>query len=606
MFDPSPDTPAPDNQAQQPPPPTPAPTSFLQAMEELNRQYPPSQPTAGPSGQSNAAGGANAPRRPMPPNYVQSAPARPANPTPTPQQYMEVASKVTAHHMKGWEPHRMAPEEYQHFRQLTQKQIQRVRELEALREQQLPNPELRTEQELFIRRVEYRVYFPRTFRINDLPTEIMDNIFRYIVWTSGDQVTSVRWRMWLTWVCQHWRSIALADTTLWNAIWFRDPPNYERSLLFFERAGNSAIDIRIDDTKERPMTLQDMSKLVDKLFVKLSNIRLLVIVVQDWDPALVVLNGLRRVATENLPMIMERFELHRDGSPYVQVGTGYQPEVYARPIPLFGGASVPTFNYLSLNGIHIDWKNSVLRNLTTLDMRRMPLERAPNLAGFRSLLQNCPLLKKLIMDGAGPKWVQDPASGRLPPVLLPELKVLVLGDFSMTYGCFLFSHLAVPKVIDLTLINLFGDDFSPFFDLMRNSMPLVKILTIFTAKWLASMPQVTYLRLGNVEKPFLDLFVSDDKFRRLTANSPTPKKIVCPKIAYLEYQNIDTPLVAEWLMARKRINVPLKKVYLPPSMAATFNREKFMLLVSTLDRGGNVQVLLPNNKPPEEEALAAS
>src|SRR6202030_2282743 len=90
-------------------------------------------------------------------------------------------------------------------------------------------------------RVKRDMVYWRIFRINELPTEILANIFRYVVWSSPKPHVGVKFRLWITWVCRHWRRIAISDFTLWNAIWIRDVPPHEQSLTWFERAGTAPL-----------------------------------------------------------------------------------------------------------------------------------------------------------------------------------------------------------------------------------------------------------------------------------------------------------------------------------------------------------------------------
>ena len=79
------------------------------------------------------------------------------------------------------------------------------------------------------------------------------------------------------------------------------------------------MDVRFSDTNEDPLTLQTAIELIDRVFVNLSNIRMIIAVFVNWDPAMYLVHALGRVATSQIPMILERLELHRSGAVYVQV-----------------------------------------------------------------------------------------------------------------------------------------------------------------------------------------------------------------------------------------------------------------------------------------------
>jgi len=183
---------------------------------------------------------------------------------------------------------------------------------------------------------------------------------------------------------------------------FETSPPFERSLAWFHRAAVAPLDIRINDQEKYHYNDKDMEALLTKLFTKISNIRILIVVVKDWEPILVVLDKLRSASRSGIPLVIERFELHRTGSPYIQLGEGFQPSSFLLPIALFGGVQAPLLRYLSLNGVHVDWRCSPLANLTTIDIRRIPLERSPGILEVSRSSQNFSCITEACMDGCRP------------------------------------------------------------------------------------------------------------------------------------------------------------------------------------------------------------
>ncbi|KAH7916440.1 hypothetical protein BJ138DRAFT_1052779 [Hygrophoropsis aurantiaca] len=424
----------------------------------------------------------------------------------------------------------------------------------------------------------------RLFRINDLPPEILVNIFRYVVWSTSNPTDGVHYRLWLTWICQRWRALMIGDLTLWNAIWFRDRPPYERSLAWLNRAGTAPLDLRINEQDEKwtkgdtghRFTGEQMSDLLDKVFVKLSQIRMLVVIVDNWPPALVVLHKLQEAGRAGIPINMDRFEIHRSGRPYVWIGPGYMPDSHRNPTVLFGGR-ITSLNYLCLNGIHIDWNNSPVRNLTNLDLRRMPLDVSPTLARFQEILRNCPMLFKLALDGAGPA-PEEKQPGHIPVDLL-HLKILVLGDFSLMYALYVLMQLNAPNVRDFTVMNMTGEDYTPLLSALTSRFKEVRLLTIYTVelgitpqakrvlvRWLNSMPNISYLRIAAVMPHVLDALLADPRQHGLAiqaapAPGATTRQIVCPNFKILEFQSVPTPSIIALAQARKQLDVPLSKIY---------------------------------------------
>ncbi|KAF8899034.1 hypothetical protein BD779DRAFT_1431539 [Infundibulicybe gibba] len=503
-------------------------------------------------------------------------------------------STIVAHQVRSflnaWVPHPLTRHEIAEIRLDCLKRRREIDNIQAARARIHPVTNLNLDTRLFLARSQYEIAYCRIFRFNDLPTEIINNIYRYVVWSAPHPHAGIISRLWITWTCKRWRTIATQDSTLWNAIWFRDRHPFNRSFAWLDRAGTAPLDIRINDKEGHKFTGSEMEELLDRLFTKVSHIRMLIVIIEDWEPVLTVLDKLRAVATSGVPLTIERFELHRTGSPYVQPGRGYKPSSFRQPMPLFGGAHAPTLKYFSVNGVYIDWHKSTLTNLTTIDIRRIPLERSPGILRFRDLLSSSPSLYKLCLDGAGPQWQPDDAHG-LTPVELPNLKVLVVADFSLHYGFYLFSHISAPKVVDLTLMNFVGEDYSPLFALITPKFPAVKLLTVYSiepsttprgvfvmVKWLESMPLLRYLRIANIKKSFLELFLynaqqmslhlSATQLYHAGIDGDPDTHPLCPSLVTIECQAVSPDLLAAWGRVRRDIKAPLQKIYVSREMAS--------------------------------------
>jgi hypothetical protein len=527
------------------------------------------------------------------------------------QKYNDLVATIQSSVTRDWVPRPLSTREVDEYRLECARRRDTMRELELSLRQIAPARNPPIEQRLLITRIDYRFRFWRTFRLNDLPTEIITNIFRYVAWSSTDANAGIKWRLWLTWTCKHWRTIALQDPTMWNAIWFRDLPPFERSLAWFDRAGVAPLDIRINDQDDYQFNDKDMEALLTKLFTKISNIRILIIVVKEWEPVLVVLDKLRSASHSSAPLTIERFELHRTGSPYIQLGEGYQPSSFLLPFALFGGVQAPLLRYLSLNGVHVDWRHSPLANLTTIDIRRIPLERSPGIIEFRDLLRNSPALQKLCMDGAGPQW--QPEGDGLEAIELLELKILIVSDFSLQYASYVLSHISAPHVRDLTLMNLVGEDYTPVVAQITTRFADVRLLTVYSVelfdsahtnrilvKWLESMPQLTYLRIARVKQVFLDAFLRDhNTFELVTEQTSSLGQCLCPNISILECQAVDPKVIYSWGDRRRSIGASLKKIYITRDIASKITQEDQAML-NTL---GGLFVLELGGKAPEEDEI---
>ncbi len=88
----------------------------------------------------------------------------------------------------------------------------------------------------------------------------------------------------------------------------------------------------------------------------------------------------------------------------------------------------------------------------------MPPELGPSLERFGYMLESIPNLEKLTLGGAGPKAPMNSAARSYPPIFLPQLDSLVLGDldFLVTYAIFCAGIIHAPNVRDIILLDLGG------------------------------------------------------------------------------------------------------------------------------------------------------
>lgn len=531
-------------------------------------------------------------------------------------------------------PHVLSDVEIRDLRLDCQRRIRLINSLELKRAQIGPGRDQTIEERLAYERADLSIRYFRIFRINDLPTEILSNIFRYYVWAVDSPQEGILVRLHVTWVCKHWRTVAIADSTLWSAVWFRDRPPHNRSWAFLDRAGQTAIDIRINDNSSRPMTDQQMQAFMDRLIPKLPHLRMLIILLQEWEPVLTVLKKLSEASLRGIHIGLERFELHRLGKPFVWPGPAYQPTGHTRTLyPAFGGAQLPALRYISTNGVHFDWDNSVLKNLTTLDIRRIPIELSPTVERFRQMLRDSPRLEKLSFDGAGPN---TPAHyhNTQGAIHLPYLHTLVVANFTAYYAWQVFSHIDAPNVRDLTLMNFMGD-YTILYTRLTSRFPKVKIVTLYGITcpinpestkafigFLKAMPELLYLRMASLGIDVLQTFLYDadtlqlhprfvgavQEFFRMkplqASDLPLTKeevRFVAPKLTVLECEAMDADSLKKFVAARIIAGAPINKIYLVGSMP-NLTRDDLEKLASIT----KLHHMQPGARSPEEIAIQSS
>ncbi|EIW87025.1 hypothetical protein CONPUDRAFT_46237 [Coniophora puteana RWD-64-598 SS2] len=457
-----------------------------------------------------------------------------------------------------------------------------------------------------------QLYYQRLCRINELPIEILSNIFKFAFSSLEHPHETVVSRLALTWVCRRWRHVMLEDMAVWSSIWIRDAPPHERSLAWLDRAGTAPLDIRIDwkVRGDDELVTHRIEALLDQLFIKLSQIRTLIIILDNWPSALTTLQKLDVAGKSGQKITLERFELHRSGNPYVWIDT--QSQAWT-PNMLLGGQT-SALTYFCMNGIPIDWNRTPIYNLTTLDLRRLAMESLPSLKRFRQILLDCPRLYKLSLDGAGPALEVN--APRFDPIVLPHLEVLVLGNFSLYFASYVVPQFLAPNVRDLTLMNLSGENYSPLFDMMVSRFPKTRVLTLYgvdigrgispqrtLVRFLASMPQVGYLRIANLDPNFLDI-LSDDPSEimnpaELSSLFPGGNCILYPNLCVLEFQVMAIPDIIQFVRMRREMKVPIDKIYVSPIWCSNITAEECAVLSSE----AQVSVAPLGSRTLEEELL---
>ena len=478
-----------------------------------------------------------------------------------------------------------------------------------------------------------KVLLWRMFPINNLPVEIVANIFRFAVWSTINSAEGNLLRFRLTWVCRRWRHIAINDPTIWNTIWFKDIQfGYQRSNLYFDRAGTATLDLRIEDddesrlTPNQPMSGDDMNRILDILMTKSDQIRILVVVVELWPPILMLLNRLHQ-SSQRLRQL-ERIEIHRTGRPYRWDGPGYPLSEYQHALSLCGGQT-QRINHICMNGIHLDWDRSCLTYLTHLDLRRMPPDLGPSLERFRYMLESSPNLRKLSLDGAGPILPMNPSARPYPPVFLPRLESLTLGDFHVTYAIFCAGIIHAPNVREITILNLVGEDHAQLLKVLTGKFPELLILALFGVKirraaenarivmqWLLSIPKIKFMRIAAMETDLLDLFSIDGRFhisndipllpavevRQAIVTNGSPI-ILCPALEVVEVQKININSVVRFVSDRKKLEVPLRKLYIHHNSFRSMSPDETAILQKQNYEPNFVNVTVPMCLTPMEEYI---
>lgn len=475
--------------------------------------------------------------------------------------------------------------------------------------------------------------FWNCFTFNELPNEIITEIFRFIILSASDTNRITEHRLLLTSVCRFWRQLALDDNILWNTIYFEEDAPWLRSLTWFERAGGAPLDIRVDEPRMRPrkrivdgpqlptppsMTPEQMDFLLDVLFAKYDQLRIMIFVLDRWDTAQV---ALRRFSSDRVPEVLERFELHR-GSPIFRPGPHVwipEPHNAADVIqaPALCNGFTPKLTWLCLSGININWTQFSSPSLTTLDLRRIPQLACPSSEAFRKILAASPRLRRLSLSMAGPQ-LANPLG--FEPIPLPALRELLIGDCSVDYATTCLSQFTAPHLLNITMLNMTHIDFSSLLSWMTGRYPKVEVLAMYSVelhpnndakraivRWLESMPNLALIKLAQMQLPLVDALMEDPRqydeeaAKPDTEEKPEGPHIVAPRLLALHATHVQKDVIMQLVSRRKQLGAPFQKFYVPLPLNQTGITSK--MLDDIKETGADIRMIYNNCATDEEKEL---
>ncbi|KAJ7142382.1 hypothetical protein C8R44DRAFT_603402, partial [Mycena epipterygia] len=170
----------------------------------------------------------------------------------------------------------------------------------------------------------------------------------------------------LSHVCRRWRHVALGTGTLWTRLVLTFPTSaaqLTRTLAWLERSKTHTLDILLDlrdtewdwekDEAEHGFRAADMAAVLRLLLPTAPRWRALELLTDTWAPIHAFLRHTHTLAP-SLPRL-EKLHLARCNAYFATKGAVFQPAALGRPLPLFGGARVPSLREVTLTGVHVDW-----------------------------------------------------------------------------------------------------------------------------------------------------------------------------------------------------------------------------------------------------------
>jgi len=245
------------------------------------------------------------------------------------------------------------------------------------------------------------------------------------------------------------------------------------------------------------------------------------------------------------------------------------------------------------------------------------------------MLEHSPNLRKLSLDGAGPMMSTGWTTHSLPPVLLPQLESVVLGDVRVSYAIFCARIIHAPNVRELTILNLVGEDHAPLLKALTGKFPELLILTLYCVdvkkttpniriitQWLLSIPKIKFMRVAAMKGLMLACFFTDGRLhlRDDIPLNPTPEEkeailadgsriTICPEIEAIEVQHVDMESVINFVFGRRKFGVPLRKLYIHHNWLESMTPEEKAMIEKQKYEYNFVNVTVPMSLTPVEEAI---
>jgi hypothetical protein len=244
------------------------------------------------------------------------------------------------------------------------------------------------------------------------------------------------------------------------------------------------------------------------------------------------------------------------------------------------------------------------------------------------MLESSPNLRKLSLDGAGPIMSTSQATRSYPPVFLPRLESLVIGDVHVTLAIFYARIIHAPNVREMTLLNLVGEDHVQLFRVLTGKFPRLLMLTLYSVhirriaengrimvQWLLSIPKIKFMRVAAMKTDIIGLFFVDGRLHisdNIPLNLSAEGKeavlengspiILCQELEAVEVQQINAESVVKFVHDRKKLGVPLRRLYIHHNWVETMtSAEKATIL--KLNEPNFVTVSTPMTLTPDEESI---
>ncbi|KAF8121760.1 hypothetical protein EV363DRAFT_1362210 [Boletus edulis] len=379
---------------------------------------------------------------------------------------------------------------------------------------------------------------------------------------TGSSATAVPFAFVVSYVCQHWRNVALSMPSLWTTIVVtpEERPPYEPVSTLLERSKSLPIDITVsydhlDEYEDdfEPPSDADLEILFAMLIPHIHRWRTMKVTVSEYHHMYAFLSALP------------------NSRPLNSISTDYPVALrypsMTKHLTLFAG-SAPLLTRIVLWGVHVDWDQpwvASASNLTDLELAYHSEDVRPSWAQFSTILRSASVLQKLSLcrsgpSGEPPSWSIEPTPGGPAdvnaPIQLVRVTDFVLESDTQARIIGLFRKFYMPALKYLYL-NPEGDYDEDFGDLFRE-------LTRPTSPVREQPRSMLYGELQNLRSLNTSLYYSDSLFFDIISTPctlPGRGDIWLPRLATLYVQGASGIRLRKLILQRKEARVPLSSLY---------------------------------------------
>ncbi|KAF9259132.1 hypothetical protein L218DRAFT_963902 [Marasmius fiardii PR-910] len=261
--------------------------------------------------------------------------------------------------------------------------------------------------------------------VMQLPNELLCTIFSHLVsYLVSTHIERDRSNLLaFSYVCYHWRMIALETPSLWATPHFRFP---SLAMEMLKRSGSTPLQIIARERR----AAEKVTPVLRGLIHRTASIQ--IVTTRQY-----IMQRLLSKMDHSAP-VLRTLDLTLSG-----IFTS--PPLFRLPVDFLGN-STPSLTRISLANCYIPWSLKIYRNLTSLKLsycsKLVPITSGLAIKQFLDILRNCPDLEDLHLNQCFPTSLQGVD---VCPVSLPRLRCLTLYEPEMVMCLDVLTHMELSR-----------------------------------------------------------------------------------------------------------------------------------------------------------------